>query len=234
MGPHPEERACCGGSTKWNARVRRTRSAPSPPNPGLPGFGTSDRAKSGKPDFGWGGVGGGGRPVRQRRCVTAQHRLPSAPPQGGREHTEYAAQVTPYARCRYLCAFSRMMVIRRSVTGWRLAAASSVAALRLAAESSVSSPTHSPSDWPFASAFPSNGCSRKDEDRSGVRLAGCCLRKTRKTLILSPSPTKSMSPCSLSRSFKASLTEFLAFCASVRRTESFEDLSRYSSQPFSV
>src|SRR5262245_58864236 len=126
-----------------------------------------------------------------------------------------------------------MMVIRRSVTGSRLAAASSVVGLRSAGESSVSSPTHPPSDWPFVSAVPSNGCSRKEEDRSGVlvRLAGCCLRKTLKTLIRSPSPTKSMSPCSLRRSFKASLTEFLAFCASVRRTESFEDLSTSHPSP---
>ena len=57
----------------------------------------------------------------------------------------------------------------------------------------------------------SKGWSRKDEDRSKdlVRLDCCCVRKTRKTLILSPSTTKSISSASLSRSFRASLTEFL-------------------------
>src|SRR6516165_5351270 len=64
----------------------------------------------------------------------------------------------------YLCPFSLMRVMRRSVTGSRLAAASS--GFRLGVASSVSSATPALSQWPFVSAFPSNGCSRKDEDRS--------------------------------------------------------------------
>ena len=106
--------------------------------------------------------------------------------------------------CCYLCPFSRMMAMRRSVTGSRVAAASSVMGFRLGVEALVSSQTPS-----SESSF---GCSRKDEDRSNdlVRLP-CCFRKTLKTLTLSPSPTKSMSPFSLSRSFKASLTALLAF-----------------------
>src|SRR6516165_9223578 len=133
----------------------------------------------------------------------------------------------------YLCPFSLMRVMRRSVTGSRLAAASS--GFRLGVASSVSSATPALPQWPFVSAFPSNGCSRKDEDRSNdlVRLA-CCFRNTLKTRILSPSPTKSMSPFSLSLSLRASLTEFLALWASVPRTESLVDFSKYSSQPFRV
>src|SRR5215467_11808717 len=115
----------------------------------------------------------------------------------------------------YLCPFSRMRVTRLSVTGSRLAATSSVTGFRLGVAPSVSS------------------CSRKDEDRSSdlARLPCCCLRKTLRTLILSPSTTKSMSPSSLSLSFRASLTEFFALCASVLRTESLVDFSTYSSQP---
>ena len=84
----------------------------------------------------------------------------------------------------YLCPFSLMRVTRRSVTGSKLAAASSVTGFRLGVAPSVSS------------------CSRKDEDRSNdlARLPCCCLRKTLRTLILSPSTTKSMSPSSLSLS----------------------------------
>jgi DNA polymerase IV len=52
-----------------------------------------------------------------------------------------------------------------------------------------------------------------------VRLACCCFLKTLKTLILSPSTTKSISSASFSRSLRASLTELLAFCASALRTE---------------
>jgi hypothetical protein len=45
-------------------------------------------------------------------------------------------------RC-YLCPFSRMMAMRRSVTGSRVAAASSVIGVRLGVEASVSSQTPS-------------------------------------------------------------------------------------------
>ena len=68
------------------------------------------------------------------------------------------------------------------------------------------------SDMPLGSNNSPNGCSRKDEDKSkGVRLPWFCFRKTLTTLILSPSVAKSISSFSLSRCFKAFLTEFLAF-----------------------
>src|SRR5262245_40924072 len=124
-------------------------------------------------------------------------------------------------RC-YLSIFALMMAVRRSVTGSRLAGDSSVMGSRLGVDPSASSDTHSwdtRGAWivvlsrPCVSNIPFNCCSRKDEDRSNdlVRLPSCCFRKTLKTLILSPSPTKSMSPFSLRLSFKASLTEFFAF-----------------------
>src|ERR1700730_9447960 len=41
----------------------------------------------------WGGVGGGGRAMRHLRC-TRTTPLPSPPPQGGREQTEFAVRMS--------------------------------------------------------------------------------------------------------------------------------------------
>ena len=97
------------------------------------------------------------------------------------------------SRAFYLCAFSFIMANRRSVTGSRLLGSSAW------------------SVTPLGSNDPENGCSRKDEDKSVVRLPWYSFRKTLRTLILSPSVAKSISLFSSSRCFKASLTEFLAF-----------------------
>jgi hypothetical protein len=68
---------------------------PSPPNPGLPEFGTLRRPKSGKPDFGWGGVGGWGSLCEaalllHRTTPTPRLRYASAgdPPRKGEGRTE--------------------------------------------------------------------------------------------------------------------------------------------------
>src|SRR5258707_13694426 len=66
---------------------------PSPPELGLARVRHFRWPKSGKPDFGWGGVGGGGRACE---APLVRHRttpLPTPPPQGGREQTEFAARV---------------------------------------------------------------------------------------------------------------------------------------------
>src|SRR6516162_11294253 len=58
----------------------------------------------------WGGVGGGGRRVRQRWCVTCITPPPYPPPQGGREHTEFAAQVS--GNSGWLCSASKRPATR--------------------------------------------------------------------------------------------------------------------------
>jgi hypothetical protein len=110
---------------------------------------------------------------------------------------------------RYSSVFAFIIANRRSVTGSRLAENSSLVGFRLSLGCSFSSHIRSTAD---RSVFSSALSSRKDEDRSNdlTRLPSCCFRKTLKTLILSLSATKSMSPFSVSRFFRASLTEFLA------------------------
>src|SRR5262249_56469668 len=50
---------------------------PPPPNRGLPGLGILDLPKSGNPDCGWGGVGGGGRSCE---ATFVRRRTPPPPP----------------------------------------------------------------------------------------------------------------------------------------------------------
>src|SRR6266436_2079224 len=57
---------------------------PSPPNRGLPGFGTLDWPKSGKPDFGWGGVGGGGSAILSQVAPPLSRRATPSPPSPSR------------------------------------------------------------------------------------------------------------------------------------------------------
>ena len=63
---------------------------PSPPNSGLPEFGTSD-AQVGQARPAWGGVGGGGGSDAATSAHTTPTPLPNPPPQGGREQSEQAA-----------------------------------------------------------------------------------------------------------------------------------------------
>src|SRR5215831_9293951 len=67
----------------------------------------------------WGGVGGGGREIGAPMLPHAPSPLPSPPPQGGREHTEFAANTLhhPPDPPAYACIERRTRSTMRSTVG---------------------------------------------------------------------------------------------------------------------